>query len=89
MPLIDFTPNLSRQTRVESRRVAGTSVREALDALFEEFPAARGYILEDHGAVRRHVAIFVDGTTVNDRESLTDPVAEESVIFVMQALSGG
>lgn len=89
MPLLSFTPNLARQTRVESREVTGGTVREALEAFFAEFPQARGYVLDDQGAVRQHVAIFVDGRTVADRIGLSDPIDKEGEIFVMQALSGG
>ncbi|MBP6600451.1 MAG: MoaD/ThiS family protein [Verrucomicrobiales bacterium] len=89
MPTIQFTPNLSRQTLVESRTVEGGTVLEALEALFGEFPAARGYVIDDQGAVRQHVAIFVDGNTILDRNHLSDPVSPGSEVFIMQALSGG
>lgn len=89
MPQLSFTPNLARQTRVESREVTGRTVREALEAFFAEFPLARGYVLDDQGAVRQHVAIFIDGRTLKDRSGLTDSVKRDSEIFVMQALSGG
>lgn len=89
MPTVDFTPNLSRQTVAEPRRVPGSTLLEALGAVFAEVPALRGYVLDDQGAVRRHVAIFVDGVPIRDRRHLSDAVATESEIFVMQALSGG
>jgi len=89
MPLVEFTPNLARQTLVESRRVEGVTLREAMEAVFSEFPAARGYIIDDQGQVRQHVAIFVDGATISDRRGLSDPIGPESRIFIMQALSGG
>ena len=54
-----------------------------------EHPTARGYVLDDVGAVRKHVAVFVDGARVRDRERLTDPVGPESEIHVLQALTGG
>ncbi len=89
MPRIELTPNLSRQTEVASREVAGKTLREALDAFFSEFPRARSYLLDDQGAARQHVAFFIDGASITDREGLGDPLRPESVIFVMQALSGG
>ncbi len=89
MPLISFTPNLSRQTLVESRAVEGATVREALEALFSGFPSARGYLLDDQGAVRQHIAVFVNGKTLTDRVGLSDLITPESEIFVMQALFGG
>ena len=89
MPLLSFTPNLARQTRVEAREVGGRTVREALEDFFAEFPQARSYLLDDQGEVRQHVAIFVDGKTLADRSGLSDPIGGDSEIFVMQALSGG
>ena len=89
MPLVEFTPNLARQTTTASCRVDAGTVAEALRAVFEELPALRGYVLDDQGAVRTHVVIFVDGSSLHDRQGLSDPVRPDSEIFVMQALSGG
>jgi len=57
--------------------------------VFADNPRLRGYILDDQGRVRHHVAIFVDGGMVSDRDELTDTVGAASEIYVMQALSGG
>lgn len=89
MPRVSFTRNLERHVPCPPREVAGATVREALDAVFAENPALRGYVLDEHGAVRRHVAVFVDGAHVKDRRSLSDPVGPASEVYVMQALSGG
>lgn len=69
--------------------LSGGTVREVLDALFSAYPQLRGYVLDDQGALRHHMVIFVDGRQVQDRVHLGDPVAETSEIYVMQALSGG
>lgn len=89
MPTIQFSPNLSRQTLVQSLTVEGRTVLEALEALFEEFPTARTHLVDDEGTVRQHVAIFVDGNTILDRRHLSDPVSPGSEIFILQALAGG
>jgi sulfur-carrier protein len=52
-------------------------------------PALRSYVLDDQGALRRHVAVYVNGRLVNDRTGLTDPVGPRDEIYVFQALSGG
>lgn len=39
----------------------GPRLFDLLDALFARYPALRGYVLDEHGTVRHHVAIFVDG----------------------------
>ena len=64
-------------------------MRAALQAVFVENPVLRGYVLDDQGRLRKHVAVFVDGDQISDRVHLSDPVREDSDIFVMQALSGG
>lgn len=89
MPLVEFTPNLASQTDAPTCQVEGATVAEALAAVFAQHPKLRSYVLDDQGALRTHVVVFVDGTTILDRRFLTDPVKPESDIFVMQALSGG
>jgi sulfur carrier protein ThiS len=69
--------------------VAGSTVREALEAVFARNPRLRGYLLDDQGGLRRHVVVFVGGEPVIDRERLSDKVSKESEISVLQALSGG
>lgn len=89
MPRVTFTANLQRHLACPPVDVAGATVREALDAVFAGNPRLRGYVLDEHGALRHHMAIFLDGTPIRDRKAQTDAVAEAGNIFVMQALSGG
>jgi sulfur carrier protein ThiS len=46
-------------------------------------------VLDDQGALRRHVAVYVNGQPVHDRVRLTDSVRPHDEIYVFQALSGG
>lgn len=89
MPLVEFTANLVRQTAAPSCRAAGGTVAEVLAEVFAAQPALRGYVLDEQGAVRHHVVVFVNGVAVRDRRRLSDVVAPDAQIFVMQALSGG
>lgn len=89
MPRVSFTPNLARHVHCPPVEVAGLTLREALDAAFASNPNARDYVLDEQGAVRRHMVVFVDGEMAKDREKLSDAVRAGSEIFVMQALSGG
>jgi len=86
---IAFTPNLERHVECPPRAVEGDSVRAVLDAVFAMNPRLRGYVLDDQGALRRHMMVFVDGQQIEDRERLSDPVRPASEVYVMQALSGG
>ena len=89
MARIVFTANIQRHVASPEAEAAGRTVREVLENVFEENPQARGYVLDDQAALRKHITIFVDGTMIGDRVRLTDPVGETSRIYVIQALSGG
>lgn len=89
MAAVSFTKNLQRHVSCPSVTAPGTTVREVLDAVFADNAAVRGYVVDDQGALRKHMAIFVDGKQVSDRTTLTDPVGADAEIYIMQALSGG
>jgi hypothetical protein len=89
MPRVVFTPNLQRHVSCPPTDAPGRTVREVLDAVFADNPRARGYVLDEQGAVRKHMVIFVDGVQIEDRTRLSDPVPPAGEVYVMQALSGG
>ena len=89
MPLVRFTRNIQRHVPCPPREVEGSTVREVLDGYFATEPRARGYVLDEQGALRHHMTLFVDGVHVGDRCMLSDAVAPDGTIDVMQALSGG
>jgi sulfur-carrier protein len=89
MPTVSFTSALQRFLAAPSADVDGATVGEALSAVFASHPALRGYVLDDQGAVRRHVMVFVNGQPMSDRVRLSDPVAPSDEIYVFQALTGG
>ncbi len=89
MPLVTFPQVLQRHVACPPVDVPGATVREALEAAFAIHPAVRGYLLDDGGALRQHVTVFVDGVVVRDRTGLRTRVGPASRIDVLQALSGG
>ena len=86
---VAFTPNLQRHVECPRRDAPGSTVREVLDGVFADNPRLRGYIVDERGALRRHMIVFVDGRQISDRERLSDRVGPRSEIYIMQALSGG
>jgi len=86
---ITFPAVLARHVACPAVTVEGATVRAALDAAFAANPPLRGYLLDDAGGLRTHLAIFVDGAIVRDRGSLGDPLRAGAQIDVLQALSGG
>lgn len=89
MPKVVFTANIQRHVACPDREAEGTTVRAVLAAVFADNPRARGYVLDDQGALRRHMLVFLDGEVLRDRTGLSDPVNERTTIHVYQALSGG
>jgi sulfur-carrier protein len=89
MTRVVFTANIQRHVGCPEAHVSGRTVREVLEAVFADNPEARGYVLDDQSALRKHMTVFVDGHSIRDRVCLSDTVTEASTIHVFQALSGG
>ncbi len=89
MAKVAFTDNIQRHVACPPTEAPGRTVREVLDYVFEQNPRARHYVLDDQQALRRHMLIFVDGVVIRDRANLSDPVTENSSVYVFQSLSGG
>lgn len=62
---------------------------ELLEAAFARHPMLRGYVLDDQGAVRQHVTVFIDARAIADRARLDLPLGAEAQVAVFQALTGG
>jgi len=60
-----------------------------LDKACVDRPLLRGYILDDQGRLRRHVAVYINGQPAKDRVTLSDRIDRGDEIAVFQALSGG
>lgn len=89
MARITFTAHLRQFLSAAESTAAGNTVREALKEVFAGNPRLRSYILDDQDRLRQHIAVFVDGKQISDRQNLSDRIGEESEIYVLQALSGG
>ena len=89
MATIRFTRNIQRHVECPDRDVDGATLRDVLERYFAGNERARGYVLDDQGRLRHHMAVFIDGQQLQDRDHLSDAVAPGAVIDVVQALSGG
>jgi len=89
MATVRFTSALERFLAAPPAEVAGATVGEVLAAVFETRPALRSYVVDDQGALRRHVAVYIKGEAVRDRVKLSDPIGPNDDIYVFQALTGG
>ena len=89
MPTVRFTQNIQRHIACPTREIDGGTVREVLNGYFQLHAQARGYVLDDQGRLRQHMAIFINGAQLLDRDRLSDPVPAGAIVDLVQALSGG
>jgi sulfur carrier protein ThiS len=89
MPYVEFATHLQRHVPCPPQSVAAATLRAALDAACAAAPGLRDYVLDDQGAVRRHVAVFINGELQHDRRNLERVLASADRVYVAQALSGG
>jgi molybdopterin synthase sulfur carrier subunit len=65
--------------------IDGGSVGELLREIERAHPAAKGWILDERGVLRRHINVFVNGEPSRQDAQ----VGAEDQIDVLPALSGG
>lgn len=90
MAFVKFTPNLKRffpdlcEMEVDSRNIA-----ELITAIDVRWEGLADYIVDENGALRKHVNIFIGDELIFDKEKLSDTLQTNSRVYIMQALSGG
>jgi molybdopterin synthase sulfur carrier subunit len=89
MPTVTFAPALTRHVPCPPQEVGAGTLRGALEAAFAAAPAMRGYVLDEQGCVRKHVAVFINGEMIASRSELAGPLQADDRIQVIQALTGG
>lgn len=83
--LFQFFPALEHRTIT----VPAGSVAEVLRAINDIAPGFTDYVLDERGALRRHVKLSINDALVVDRQALSDRVPEDGTVYIFQALSGG
>ncbi|HRH59243.1 MAG TPA: MoaD/ThiS family protein [Chitinophagaceae bacterium] len=90
MPTVKFTKALKRFfPSLQDTPASGASLAEVLTEMDTYYPGVKSYLLTEHGQLRKHVNIFIDGTMITDRDTLKDALTANSEIYIIQALSGG
>lgn len=92
MAHVEMTQHLYRffpQLKNQVISVPASSVAEVLQVINESAPGFIDYVLDEHGALRRHVNISINNSIVIDKVNLTDRVPDDATVYIFQALSGG
>lgn len=86
MATVVLPPTLS--TRIdgdETQAIEGATAGDVLRTLEKRQPRLRGWILDETGSLREHVALFVN----SQRVSLGRPVSRDDELYIVQAITGG
>lgn len=90
MAHIKFTPNLQRFfTDLCECHIDAATVADIIPAVDRRWRGLADYIVDEQGALRKHVNIFVGGELLRDKQTLSDRVSADTQVFIVQALSGG
>ncbi|MGE5193045.1 MAG: ubiquitin-like small modifier protein 1 [Deltaproteobacteria bacterium] len=84
-PLRSMTGGRSR-LHVET---SGTTLHDALEALFAAHPGLRDRVLTEQWEIRQHVNVFVGNSEARSTSGLATPLADGTEISIIPAISGG
>ena len=92
MVTVEMTDHLYRFFPALKNRVVTVpagSVAEVLNSINRIAPGFSDYIIDERGALRKHVILSINDVVVVDKKRLSDSVAEGGTLYIFQALSGG
>ena len=90
MPIVNFTAALKRfYPDLHPLSIEGQTVAEVLNQLNQTYPGITDYLVDEQGALRHHINIFIGEKMIVDRDNLSDSTLNNDEILIFQALSGG
>ena len=86
MPKVILTGSICQHVGGRSAvEVGGETAAAVIKALEASYPGLRGWVVDEQGALRRHVKLFLGGAAV----SLDAPVGAKDELHIVAAISGG
>lgn len=70
-------------------KVEGKTVRAALEDAFRKHPGLKVHVLDERGALRKHVLCFHNGENTRWTDTLDRPLVDGDTLTILQAVSGG
>jgi molybdopterin synthase sulfur carrier subunit len=67
----------------------GASVAAVVESLEQSYPGMKNRVLDETGAVRRFVNIFVNGEDIRFLQQLDTPVKDGDELSIVPAIAGG
>jgi molybdopterin converting factor small subunit len=82
------TPMRQHTEGLATVEVAGTSVKTALDALGQKYPAITGKLFEN-GQVRRFVNVYLNDEDIRYLDNMQTAVKDGDELSIIPAVAGG
>jgi sulfur-carrier protein len=86
---VSFAPALQRHVSCPAQACGPGTLAEVLNQAFGAAPSMRGYVLDDQGNIRKHVAVFINGSLHTRRNELVLRLTGGDQVHVIQCLTGG
>jgi molybdopterin synthase sulfur carrier subunit len=83
------TPLRKLTNDAEIVRSDAGSLREAIDALEQQYPGLRDRICDEQGQIRRFVNIYVNGEDVRFLDNINTRLAAQDDVSIVPAVAGG
>ena len=65
------------------------TVSEALAMLWKDYPGLKDRIVDEQGAVRQHINIFVGDEAIRFADGLSTKIPADTDVLIVPAVSGG
>ncbi len=72
-----------------SVNVTGSTVGEVVDGLVADYPDLESNLLDDGGAVRKFINIYLNDEDIRFLEKLETPVVQGDEVAILPAVAGG
>ncbi|NJL13655.1 MAG: MoaD/ThiS family protein [Microscillaceae bacterium] len=82
-PLRKFTDNLA------SFEASATTVGAAIQELTSTYPELKKHVLEEDGALRKFLKVYLGDEDIEGLQNEQTPVAPEATISIIPAIAGG
>jgi sulfur-carrier protein len=91
MPVTVKLPTQLREAAggATATQVDGTTVGEALEALYAEHGELRGRLADDDGGLRRFVNVYLGGEDIRFLDGLETPLRDGDEVTILPAVAGG
>ncbi len=90
MPTVRIPTPLRKYTGGQDAvSVPGGTVRELVDALEAAHPGIKERIVDDSGAIRRFVNVFVGDEDIRFLDGIDTAVGEDAEVSIVPAIAGG